>query len=356
MQNLTNESYFYGAGESAFQDVDSQDSPTGAMLYVGNADSAKVSLKVERKEKRESKTGTNSLVRSKVVQLGGEIEIVISEDNRENLELFLFGDSATRGAVTDHDDENKIPANSAVGEIYRLEYQNVSGLVITDDGAMDATVSSSKYEVDRKYGKVKILQDLGTGPFTVTYDADAANVIPVFQHTDRPLYYRHEGINIGNDVDTAFLMEMWKIKLDPVTDLDLITDDFGKFTLKGTLVVSNWKATDPKFGKFGRYVDLGATSDVDLEVDTASPLPGGTELEPYFNFVTASGGAGGYTWDVSVGSLPDGLELGQDGNRAIIFGTPEDGSAGAASFTLRVTDVDSNTAVKAYSLTIASAP
>lgn len=354
MQNLTNESYFYGAGESAFQSLDSQDSPTGAMLFVGNADSAKVSLKVERKEKRESKTGTNSLVRSKVVQLGGEIEIVVSEDNRANLELFLFGDSATRAAVTTHTDENKIPATSAVGEIFRLEYQNVSVVAITDDGAADAVVSTSKYEVDRKYGKVKVLADLGTGPFTVKYNADAANVIPVFQHTDRPLYYRHEGINIGNDNDSAFLIEFWKIKLDPVTDLDLITDDYGKFTLKGTLLVSGWKATDPKFGKFGRYVDLGATSDVDLEVDTASPLAGGTETEPYFAIVTGSGGAGGYTWDVSVGTLPTGLSLGQEGNNAVIFGTPEAGTAGAHTFTLRVTDVDSNTATKAYSLTIAS--
>lgn len=257
MQNLSNEEYFYGQGSSAFQDLDTSDNPTGAMLFVGNADSAKVSLKVERKEKRESMSGQNALVRSKVIQVDGDVEIVISQSNRANLELFLFGDSQTRAAVTAYADVLKIPAVHVAGEIYRLTYQNVDTVVITDDGAANAVVASNKYEVDPIYGKVKIVSDLGTGPFTVTYNADAATIVPVFQHTDKPLYYRHEGLNIGNDVDIPFLVELWKIKLDPVSDLDLITDDFGKFSLKGKLVTSIYKPTDALFGKFGRYMSLG---------------------------------------------------------------------------------------------------
>lgn len=355
MQNLSTEEYFYGAGSSAFQALDSSDNPTGPLLFVGNADSAKITLKVDRKEKRESQSGQNALVRSKVVQLGGDIEIVVSETQRQNLEMFLFGDTVTRGAVTGHEDENKIPALSQVGEIYRLEYQNVSSLVITDDGAADAVVATNKYEVDRTFGKVKVLADLGTGPFTVTYNAAAASIVPMFQHSDKALFYRHEGINIANDVDTEFLIEMYKIKLDPVSDLDLITDDFGKFTLKGQLIVSKWKPTDQKFGKFGRHIDLGAGQDTaTLEIDTDATLPDGDSVPatPYFVIITASGGSHPYTWSLDSGALPDGLTLGASGDDAIIFGTPT--VADDFTFTLKVTDGAAATATREFTLTVTS--
>src|SRR6185369_15193457 len=134
------------------------------------------------------------------------------------------------------------------------------------------------------YGKIKVLEDLGTGPFTVTYDAAAANVIPVFQHSDKPIYFRHEGINIGNDEDEPYLLEFWKVKLDPVTDLDLITNDFGQFVLKGTLLQSRWKPSDPDFGKFGRHVELDASAqeaDSTLEITTTS-VPSQPQDTPYF--------------------------------------------------------------------------
>jgi hypothetical protein len=258
-----------------------------------------------------------------------------------------------RGAETGFEDENKIPATSQVGEIYRLELQNVSSLVITDDGAANAVVTTDKYEVDRTYGKVKVLSDLGTGPFTVTYNAAAANIVPMFQHGDKALFYRHEGINIANDQDQEFIVEMYRIKLDPVSELDLITDDFGKFTLKGSLQVSKWKPADVKFGKFGRHIDLGAgTALADLEVDSSSPLADGSDGDPYFAIVTGSGGSAPYTWDVSAGSLPAGVTLGQDGDNAILFGTPT--TPAVNSFTLRVTDGATATATKAFSLTVTS--
>lgn len=354
MQNLPTEDYFYGAGSSAFQALDSSDNPTGPLLFVGNADAVKVSMTVERKEKRESQSGLNLLVRSKVTQLGGTLDISVNETQRTNLEFFLFGETTTRNSVTTHTDENKIPAASEVNDIYRLEYQQVSNLVITDDGAADAVVSDTKYEVDAVYGKVKVLADLGTGPFTVKYDADSVQVVPAFQHSGRSFLYRHEGLNTGNNEDEAFLVQFYKVQLDPVTDLDLITDDFGKFNIKGTLLASLWKPTDEDFGKFGQYVTLtnadGSTG-LPLSITTTSPLAGGNEDDPYVAVVTANGGTVPYTWDISTGALPLGLALTTINNEAVIYGTPT--TAGAATvFTIRVTDDDGNIATKSMSIDI----
>jgi hypothetical protein len=350
MQNLPTEDYFYGAGSSAFQALDSNGVPTGPLLFVGNADAVKVSMKVDRKEKRESQSGLNLLTRSKVTQLGGDLAITINETQRHNLEFFLFGDTVVRPLVTAHADENKIPAASVVNQIYRLEYQNLSNVSITDDGAAGATVSTTKYEVDPTYGKIKVLADLGTGPFTVHYDAAAANVVPAFQHSGKSFLYRHEGINTGNDTDEPFLVQFYKVQLDPVSDLDLITDDFGKFEIKGTLLSSPWKPTDPVFGKFGQHVELALNESVapaTLEITTSS-VPGGTHLTPYLAVVTARGGNLPYTWDFSVGSLPSGLALGTDGNNAVIYGSAA--AAATTAVTIRVTDDDGNTDTQALSI------
>lgn len=261
MLNLATDEYFYGVGESAFQLLDATDKPIDQLLFVGNADAVKVSMQVERKEKRESKTGLNLLVRSKVTQLGGEIEISINEKHKSNLELFLFGTGITRAAQVTFTDENKLTVAqtgaSQIGNIYRLQYQKVSNVVITDDGAGNAVISSTKYEVDANYGKIKVVLNFaGTGPYTVKYDAAAVPLVQVFQHSGKSFLYRHEGIDIGNNVDLPYLFEAYKVRLNPVQDLDLITDDFGKFVLKGTLLSSLWHPTDPNFGRFGRHVDL----------------------------------------------------------------------------------------------------
>lgn len=351
MQNLPTEDYFYGAGSAAFQALDASDNPTGRLLFVGNADSVKVSMTVERKEKRESQSGLNLLVRSKVTKLGGDIDISVNETQRNNLELFLFGVTHTRASVTSHADENKIPATSVVYDVYRLTYQNVSNLVITDDGASDAVVATNKYEVDSVFGKVRVLADLGTGPFTVTYDAAAAKIVPAFQHSGKSFLFRHEALNTGNNVDEPFLIEFYKVQLDPITSLDLITDDFGKFQIKGTLLASTWKPTDQDFGKFGRHVQL------DPNVDEAASLPNITtssihsqaHTSPYLAIVTATGGSLPYTWDISTGALPAGIALGVDGNNAVIYGT---GAAATTAFTIRVTDNDGNADTQALSLVL----
>ena len=249
------ENYFYGAGVSSFVEIDATTGrATGRIIRVGNADGVKVSMKVERKEKRESMSGQNALVRSKVVQVGGELAVTLSEGRRGNLEMFLFGKTVEQAAVNDYVMSDAIPNAAEVGSEWLLDHQKVSNLVIKDNAA--ATVDASKYEYDEVYGTVKVLASLGTGPFDITYDAEAVKVIPVFQHRGKQYLYRHEGMNTGNDEDEAFLIEFYKVELDPVSDLDLITDDFGKFELKGTLVADPRRASDPNFGKFGRHVDL----------------------------------------------------------------------------------------------------
>jgi len=83
---------------------------------------------------------------------------------------------------------------------------------------------------------------------------------------------------------------------------------------------------------------------------TVSPatLPGGIEGTAYSETVTATGGAGPYTFAVTAGALPTGLTLGNDG---AITGTPS--AEGEFTFTITATDsATSCTGSRAYTVRI----
>ena len=78
--------------------------------------------------------------------------------------------------------------------------------------------------------------------------------------------------------------------------------------------------------------------------------PNATAGWPFnWTHVTASGGAGPYTWSLASGSLPAGLSLSGAGGFATIFGTPS--AAGSSTFSLTATDSNHNFSVpQSYTL------
>jgi subtilisin family serine protease len=85
-------------------------------------------------------------------------------------------------------------------------------------------------------------------------------------------------------------------------------------------------------------------------VITTSSLPVGQQNVAYSATVAATGGTPAYTWSIASGSLPVGLTLAS--NTGVISGTPT--TVSTSNFTARVTDTNSLTATKAFSLSVTS--
>ena len=87
-----------------------------------------------------------------------------------------------------------------------------------------------------------------------------------------------------------------------------------------------------------------------LTITTGSPLPQGTVASAYSQTLAASGGTPPYSWSVSAGSLPTGLNL--NASSGAISGTPT--TVGNPTFTVRVADSASGVATKQFQLLIGS--
>ena len=81
---------------------------------------------------------------------------------------------------------------------------------------------------------------------------------------------------------------------------------------------------------------------------TTSPLPTGGIGIYYNRLLQITEGTLPYDWSVTSGSLPPGLDL--DARNGVIIGVPE--TAGTYLFSVRVTDSDSLSSEKEFSITI----
>ena len=86
-------------------------------------------------------------------------------------------------------------------------------------------------------------------------------------------------------------------------------------------------------------------------ITTKSPLTDSMVGSTFSQTLAATGGTKPYTWSISAGALPTGLSLSSDG---IVAGTPTD--AGSFTFTVRVTDANSDASTKVFTMLIAQAP
>jgi len=95
------------------------------------------------------------------------------------------------------------------------------------------------------------------------------------------------------------------------------------------------------------------SSPAELVITTGSPLPGGTEGEPYQVQLKASGGTSPYFWGITAGELPPGLVLTSSG---LIDGLPA--AHGDFTFTVKVFDAAEpvGSGSKEFLLTLKIAP
>lgn len=250
--------YWFGKGKIGLYERNPTTGAVGKGLYLGNCPELKVTFNSDVVDHFESESGHNSLDRQVVKSNSAEVSLTLESLTPENLALLTSGVVQTLAALTAQ--SYFFPSGIVAGENYIIPSGfNLANAVVKDSAVTPVTVTTTKYALDASFGSMNFIDVTGyTQPFELEYDRGAATNVP-FMSGDRPVrFLRFEGINLGNpgSAQTKCLVELYNSVYQPVSDLSLITDDFGKFELKGAALVDDTRASDSAFGQFGRMIYL----------------------------------------------------------------------------------------------------
>ena len=222
----------------------------------GNVADLKLSLKTEVLEHYESQSGQRSLDHRMIKSKSATINLSIEEFTKENLALALYGTHVvtTGGTVTDEPVGGAAPV---VGDRYFLAHPKVSTLVVKDSAGTPATLTlGTHYTADTDFGALQFLDTTGlTAPFKASYAFGDVSEIGIFTQPLPERYLRLEGLNTAQG-NAKVLVELYRVAFDPLKELALISNEYNKFDLEGSLLADSTKPYDAVLGQFGRIVQI----------------------------------------------------------------------------------------------------
>ncbi len=222
----------------------------------GNVADLSLALKTDTLEHYESQTGQRSLDHRMVKQKSATVNLTIEEFTKENLALALYGNvvTGTTGTVTDEPVGNATPM---LGDRYVLAHPKVASLVVKDSAGTPATLTlGTHYTADSDFGAIQFLDLTGfTAPFKASYAFGAVEEVGIFTQPLPERYVRFEALNTAKG-NAKFLIELYRVAFDPLKKFDLISNDYNKFELEGSLLADSTKPYDAALGQFGRIVQI----------------------------------------------------------------------------------------------------
>lgn len=234
--------YYNGQGRIL---IGKRDPLTGRIydvLKVGNCTALSVSTTVDKGEHKESWSGDRGVDIVTYKSKGATGKATCEDMGVDVLALALWGVSAKEAAGT----VTAEAAKAVRGSMTFLAHQNVDTVVIkTTDATPVTLVDGIDYTVDAPFGTIHWLDsDLalivtGTDDATaidleIDYAYGAVTRLEMFTQAVAPeRYIRFEGLN-GID-GSARLVEIWKSQLDPLSGLEMITEDVGNCEINFTM-------------------------------------------------------------------------------------------------------------------------
>jgi hypothetical protein len=101
------------------------------------------------------------------------------------------------------------------------------------------------------------------GPITLSGTVAAARQIGVFKNAAPEIHVRLVNFNTAASVIVAgqsdferTIVDVFKVRLDPAENFNLINDEFGQLVLNGSALVDTTKAEAGPTGQFARFIYL----------------------------------------------------------------------------------------------------
>lgn len=221
-------------------------------VWVGNAPELTLNLQTNNTQKMESYTGNRLQIGELTGAKTASINLTLDEWTLITLGLALY--SSTVNIATDSVTAEAIPTPTE-GDFIRLAHAFISNLVLTDsaDPTPQALVLDTDYRIESaSAGIIELLATPADAPVTAAYDYDAVDSVTLFTSAPPVRWLMLDGINTDNN--ERVLVDLYKVKFNPVGNLALITDEYGNIALTGSVLYDPLHADDAELGGFGRVL------------------------------------------------------------------------------------------------------
>ena len=224
----------------------------GKMRWLGNVPEATLQLGVETEDKKEDFSGGRNLIGRLQTGVSAAFNYTMDYWSPANLAL-AFNASETDIAASTVTGE-AFPAALVAGDLVRLDHPFASSLVITDAAGTPATLNGTNYRLEgHSKNTVKILDPAALiQPFSAAYSYAAATNLVLFSRIGKAVFMQFDGIN--TETGEAVLIEMWKVRNDPIKELGLINKAYGNMPMTSAVLYDATRATDAVLGGIGRML------------------------------------------------------------------------------------------------------
>ena len=241
--------YYSGQGSVSYSERDSLGKPIGGLIDLGNCSKLETKISVERVEHNESQTGRGAVDATFEKAQKVEINATFDEFKRENLDLYIYGQSQElAGAV--------VTGEEIIGHLGKkaaLSRMPASFASLTNAGGA-TTYTDTDYSVDLGTGLITFAPDASFADGEVleaNYQAAAERITTAFTKLNTYRWLRFDGLNRGSD-NVPVVIEIYKARFDPAEMMDIINEEYAEYSLNGTALYDRCYADNSLYGGFMR--------------------------------------------------------------------------------------------------------
>ena len=228
-----------GKGSLLLDFNDDAGDPTG-LEFMGNATSISLTWDITQVELYSSTQRSAGLVDRARTRAGLTASAVLNEFSALNLQKFLLAGEAANNQSSGTGTTAALDAVQ-VGKYYEVGARQITNVVVTDGS--DILVLNTDYELNAEFGVVHILDSgavVDGEDLLVTFNKPALTISKLqvgtkSQQIARLLYLADDANSAG--AASKDRLELWRVDVAPDGELQLISDEYGAFTLTMAVLV-----------------------------------------------------------------------------------------------------------------------
>jgi hypothetical protein len=235
-----------------------------AFIDLQNVPDFSVDMKEDVKTLKESRSGARAQLGRLTTGQDISVKATLNDFQSENLRIAVRSIDAVAVTAGSEDDPVTSGTGLIAGAKIDLGHMNVLTAIVKDSktGTANTLVAGVDYELDPDFGTIRLLRVTdGTTPYVqpfvitgVTYGG--TKQVSLFSAAKLTYCVRFVGVNTA-DSNKKTLVELYRVEFSPAAQIALISDDYGKFDIEGSVLLDPTKDASGPLGQFGRIVQFG---------------------------------------------------------------------------------------------------